>query len=145
MCTYPIETVDVLGPHRAREWEIREHEVRARLTAEEAMRRRAERKALRRQFAQARQIGLVRRHREKEQRMAEKATRDPFEPWLNGFTYDQAYDGNTWILTKGEDFDQSPNTVAGKLRTEFERRYGALDVKVEGDRLQVRRTAPSRH
>lgn len=76
--------------------------------------------------------------------MAEKAKRDPFEPWLNGFTYDQAYDGSSWTLTKGEDFDQAPTTVASKLRAEFERRYGALDVKVDGDLVHVRRTAPSR-
>lgn len=74
--------------------------------------------------------------------MAEKAKRDPFEPWLNGFNYDQAFDGSAWTLSKGEDFDQSPNTVAGKLRLEFERRYGSLDIKVEGDTVHVRRTAP---
>jgi hypothetical protein len=74
--------------------------------------------------------------------MAEKAKRDPFEPWLNGFTYDQAFDGASWTLTKAEDFDQSPSTVAAKLRGEFERRYGSLDVKVEGDHIHVRRTAP---
>ena len=76
--------------------------------------------------------------------MAEKAKRDPFEPWLNGMTYDQALDGNVWTLTKGEDFDQSANTVAGKLRAEFERRFGALDLKVEGDVIHVRCTAPKR-
>jgi hypothetical protein len=76
--------------------------------------------------------------------MAEKAKRDPFEPWLNGFSYDQAYDGNSWTITKGEDFDQSPSTVAAKLRTEFERRYGALDLKVDGDRVHIRRTVPNR-
>lgn len=76
--------------------------------------------------------------------MAEKAKRDPFEPWLNGFSYDQAYDGNSWTLTKGEDFDQSPSTVASKLRDEFARRYGAIDVKVEGDRVHVRCTVPKR-
>jgi len=76
--------------------------------------------------------------------MAEKAKRDPFEPWLNGFTYDQAFDGGAWTLAKGEDFDQSPSTVASKLRAEFERRYGALDIKVDGDMIHVRRTAPAK-
>jgi hypothetical protein len=76
--------------------------------------------------------------------MAEKSKRDPFEPWMNGFNYDQAFDGNTWTLTKGEDFDQSPSTVAAKLRSEYERRFGSLEIKVDGDAIYVRRIAATR-
>jgi len=76
--------------------------------------------------------------------MAEKATRDPFEPWLNGFTYDQAFDGNSWTITRGEDYEQSTSTVASKLRAEFERRYGSLDIKTDADRIHVRYTPAQR-
>jgi hypothetical protein len=75
--------------------------------------------------------------------MAEKTTRDPFGPWLNGFSYEQAFDGSIWKIKRGEDFDQSPATVAAKLRAEYERRFGALDVKVEGDVVHLRRIAPT--
>lgn len=74
--------------------------------------------------------------------MAEKVTRDPFDPWINGFSYEQAFDGSTWKITRAEDFDQSPSTVAAKLRAEFERRYGALDLRVDGDSIHLRRIAP---
>jgi hypothetical protein len=76
--------------------------------------------------------------------MAEKARRDPFEPWLNGFTWDMAFDGSTWTVTRGEDFEQATSTVVAKIRAEFERRYGALDIKVTGDSIHVRRIAPTR-
>ena len=75
--------------------------------------------------------------------MAEKTTRDPFGPWLNGFSYEQAFDGSIWKLKRSEDFDQSPATIATKLRAEYERRFGVLDVKVEGDLVHVRRIAPT--
>lgn len=73
--------------------------------------------------------------------MAEKVTRDPFTPFLNGFNYDQAFDGSTWRLKKDEDFDQAPSTVAGKIRQEFERRYGELQIRQDGDTLTIRRVA----
>lgn len=72
--------------------------------------------------------------------MAHKTERNPFTPFLNGFSFDQAFDGSTWELVKGEDFDKAPSTVAESLREEFQRRYGRLLVKVEGDRVTVRRT-----
>lgn len=71
--------------------------------------------------------------------MAEKIDQDPFSPFLNGFTYDQAFDGNTWVLKRRQDFDQSPGTVARKIREEHDRRYGSLSVKDEGETVIVRR------
>lgn len=75
--------------------------------------------------------------------MAEKTKRDPFGPWMNGFSYDQAFDGSTWTLSKGEDFDQAASTVAAKIRDEYERRYGSLEIKIDGDSIYVRRVGPS--
>jgi sRNA-binding protein len=143
MCTPLIPIADVIGPHRARQWEVAEQEIRER-AAEQHSGRKAERQATREYLAAARKAGLARRHREKEQRMAEKTTRDPFGPWLNGFSYEQAFDGSTWKIKRGEDFEQAPATVVVKLRAEFERRYGALDVKVDGEFIHVRRLAPTK-
>ncbi|MPZ66202.1 MAG: hypothetical protein GEU83_12035 [Pseudonocardiaceae bacterium] len=70
--------------------------------------------------------------------MAHKTERNPFAPFLNGFSYDQAFDGATWELKRGEDFEQAPSTVARKLQEEFERRYGELQIKAEGDTITVR-------
>lgn len=65
--------------------------------------------------------------------MARNPDRDPFAPWLNGFTYDMAFDGRTWELRKGEDFDQAASTVVGKLRDEHARRFGQLEIRTDGD------------
>jgi hypothetical protein len=100
--------------------------------------RKARDRQLRQQFKAARDIGLGRRHRNKEKNMEAKATRDPFGPFLNGFTFDQAYDGNTWIIKKGEHFADTPAVIASKLREEHERRVGRLEVKYEGDTVHVR-------
>lgn len=75
--------------------------------------------------------------------MAQKAKRDPFQPFTNGFNYDQAFDGDAWTLTKGEDFTLAPQTIATYLRQEFERRYGSLEIKVEGDDVHVMRVVPA--
>jgi hypothetical protein len=96
-------------------------------------------------MAAARAVGLARRHEQKWRHiMAEKSRRDPFGPWLNGFGFEQAFDGNVWTLRKGEDFDAAPSTIAAKLREEFERRVGRLDVRVEGDAVHVKCTMPER-
>lgn len=71
--------------------------------------------------------------------MAEKINRDPFTPWLNGFSYETAFDGAVWVLKRGEDFEHAPSTVAASLRDEYSRRYGRLDVKVDGDSVVIRR------
>jgi hypothetical protein len=76
--------------------------------------------------------------------MAKKTGGEQFGPWLNGFTYDKAFDGTAWTLERGEDFRQTAGTVAAKVREEFERQFGALDVKVEGDTLHIRAVAPPR-
>jgi len=72
--------------------------------------------------------------------MARNPDRDPFGPWMNGFTWDMAFDGRTWELCKGEDFDNAPGTVVGKVRDEAAKRFGRLDVHVDGDRVFVRYT-----
>jgi hypothetical protein len=77
--------------------------------------------------------------------MAHKTERNPFTPFLNGFSYDQAFDGSTWELVKGEDFDLAPSTVASSLREEFERRNGRLLIKVEGEKVTVRRAHGTEH
>lgn len=76
--------------------------------------------------------------------MAHKTERNPFTPFLNGFSYDQAFDGGTWEIVKGEDFDLAPSTVVAALREECERRYGRLLVKVEAETVTVRRVPGSR-
>lgn len=76
--------------------------------------------------------------------MAHKTERNPFTPFLNGFAFDQAFDGSTWELKKGEDFELASSTVAAALRDEYERCYGRLMVKVETDVITVRRVPGSR-
>jgi len=75
--------------------------------------------------------------------MAKKTDEDPFGPWLNGFGYDQAFNGDTWKLVRKQDFELSASTIAGKLRDEYERRFGSLEVKVDGDTVWVRRLSTS--
>lgn len=76
--------------------------------------------------------------------MAEKVERNPFTPFLNGFNYDQAFDGGIWRLVKGEDYEQAPSTVAAKIRQEFEHRYGELQIRQDGDVLTIRRVPGTR-
>lgn len=64
--------------------------------------------------------------------------RDPFGPWKNGISYDQVFDGSTWELARGHDFDLAASTLAAKLREEHARRFGRLDVIVEGEHVYVR-------
>lgn len=73
--------------------------------------------------------------------MAKKTEGEQFGPWLNGFSYDRAFDGTAWTIERGEDFHQAATTVAAKIRDEYERRFGALDLKVEGDTIHVRATS----
>ncbi len=75
--------------------------------------------------------------------MAKKTDEDPFGPWLNGFSYDQAFNGDTWKLAKNQDFTLSASTIGAKLREEYERRFGSLEVKVDGDAVYVRRLSTS--
>lgn len=77
--------------------------------------------------------------------MAQRAKRDPFGPFVNGFNFDQAFDGDVWTLNKDEDFTLAPSTIAMRLREEYERRYGSLELKVDGDSVHVRRVVPTAH
>jgi hypothetical protein len=70
--------------------------------------------------------------------MAHETDRDIFGPWQNGFGYDQAFNGKTWEIRRGHDFEQASSTIAAKLREEHARRFGRLDVVIDGDRVYVR-------
>lgn len=70
--------------------------------------------------------------------MAKKTDEDPFGPWINGFTFDTAFNGDTWKLQKNQDFTQAPSTIAAKLRDEYERRFGGIEIRTEGDTVWVR-------
>lgn len=75
--------------------------------------------------------------------MARKVERNPFTPFLNGFSFDQAFDGSVWELARGEDFAKSGSTVAKALREEYERRYGSLVLRQDGDTVTVQRVLGS--
>jgi hypothetical protein len=64
-------------------------------------------------------------------------------PFINGFTYDDAFSGDGWELVKGKDFTLAPTTVVVKIREEFARRFGELLIEVEGDYVRVSVTLPS--
>jgi len=65
--------------------------------------------------------------------MASKIERNVFGPFINGFSFEQAFDGNIWELRRGEDFTNKAGTVANALRDEYYRRYGRIEVKAVGD------------
>jgi hypothetical protein len=75
--------------------------------------------------------------------MAREARHDPTEPWLNGFSYDQAFNGRGWDIVERVDADLSAWTIAERMQREYDRRYGKLIVKVKGDTVYVRRVLPS--
>lgn len=106
--------------------------------AAEAMARRHSKTVARRQFAAARRAGLARRHQQKEQHVAQQNTRSPDDPFINGFGYDQAFNGGSWTISRGQDFNLPPSRMAAALRDEFEHRYGALRIRVDGDKIHLR-------
>lgn len=66
-------------------------------------------------------------------------------PFRNGFTYDQAFNGEWWEIRRGEDFDMSVSGIAQRIRREYRQLYGHLEVKELDDyRLRVRRIPPER-
>lgn len=50
------------------------------------------------------------------------------------------FDGDTWQLTKGEDFECSPSSAATIVRNEFRARYGHLRVRETKDGIEVTAT-----
>lgn len=74
--------------------------------------------------------------------MARNPDKDPFGPWLNGLTWDQAFNGQVWALTKDEDFDLAPKTIVAYIHDEFDKRIGRLDVRSDGDHVYVRVVRP---
>lgn len=71
--------------------------------------------------------------------MAKAIDWSPFGPWRGTLAWDQLFDGRVWEIRKGEDFDLAAETVARQVRDEFERLYGKLLVKVDGDVVRVQR------
>lgn len=69
--------------------------------------------------------------------MARVIDADAFSPFKNGFGFDQLFNGQTWELRARADFNDAPSTLRGKIREEFERRYGELRVDVDGDVIRV--------
>ena len=60
--------------------------------------------------------------------------------WLNGFGFDQAFDGTWWEIRRGQDYTIATSTIGAHLRDEFRRRYGHLLVeRCESDRLRWER------
>ncbi len=50
------------------------------------------------------------------------------------------FDGDTWLLSKGEDFECSPSSAATIVRNEFRARYGQLRVRETKDGIEVTAT-----
>jgi len=69
--------------------------------------------------------------------MAKRLNHDPFTD-LKNMSYGQLFDGSTWSLAKGEDFDLAPSTVVAKIRDAWHREYGELQIKADGDTVYVR-------
>lgn len=51
--------------------------------------------------------------------------------------FDDLFDGETYLLAKGEDFDCSPSSAATVVRNEFRRRYGLITIKYAEDTITV--------
>lgn len=71
--------------------------------------------------------------------MAKAIDWSPFGPWRNNLAWDQLFDGRVWEISKGEDFDLAAETVARQIREEFDRLYGKLLIKVDGDVVRIQR------
>lgn len=69
--------------------------------------------------------------------MAKKLDYDPFGE-LESVSYGQLFDGSTWALLKGEDFQLATSTIAQKVREAWHRQFGELQIKIEGDFVYVR-------
>lgn len=75
--------------------------------------------------------------------MSKRLDFDPFQPFENGASYDQLFDGSSWALTKGSDFKLHPKSLADAIRDEYRRRNGWLQVRTEGDTVYVKTIPPA--
>ena len=71
--------------------------------------------------------------------MAKAIDWSPFGPWRGVLAWEQLFDGRVWEIRKGEDFDLSAETIARQIREEFDRVYGKLQIKVDGDVVRIQR------
>lgn len=71
--------------------------------------------------------------------MAKAIDWSPFGPWRGNLAWDQLFDGRVWEISKGEDFDLAAETIARQIRDEFDRLYGKLLIKVDGDVVRIQR------
>jgi hypothetical protein len=69
--------------------------------------------------------------------MAKKVDYDPFGE-LESVSYSQLFDGSTWALMKGDDYQLATSTIVTKIREAHERQFGELRLKVDGDIVYVR-------
>lgn len=71
--------------------------------------------------------------------MAKAIDWSPFGPWRGVLAWEQLFDGRVWEICKGEDFDLAAETIARQIREEFDRVYGKLQIKVDGDIVRIQR------
>lgn len=60
--------------------------------------------------------------------------------------FDDLFNGDTWELNKGEDFDCSTSSAANLVRSAFRERYGVIVIRENKDNntIQVMATQGSR-
>lgn len=64
----------------------------------------------------------------------------PFGPWNgSGITWTELFNGHAWEIKRGEDYDLATSTVAAHIRAEYQRLYGGLNIKEDGDTIRVER------
>ena len=68
--------------------------------------------------------------------MGKQVTFDPFSDLPPNA--DDWFNGGTWELTKGDDFNIAPETMRTKVRDRWHRKYGELNVAIDGPHVYIR-------